>query len=388
MGNCASLREDVHVIVVGGGFAGARVAHDLDPYCKVTLIDKRESFFVNFGAVRAVVEPGFENTLWVDYKKVLKNGRFIQGEVTAVSPTSATVRLGDGSVHTVSGAQYVVLATGSTYGSPMKGAGSPAEISEQFARIQTAVRAAREVVIVGGGTTSVEVAGEIKAAVPTVNVTLVSRNAELLAGQGTNGPLSPKFHALLDAKLAKLGVRVVYNTAVARPAELPATEAVLLTPTTLVGTGEGSAAASFPSDVTFFLTGVTPTTQFLGASFPGSVDATGYVNITQTLNLAGQANVFVAGDIASAAITLAPKTSVSADAQGVHIVKSIRAMMAGKPAPLFVSKPTTMAVLVFGRNDAIGYQDGSLFPEFIVKMLKSKDYFAGKIRERFTGSSV
>jgi hypothetical protein len=65
---------DVHVVVIGGGYAGSRIAHDLDAYCKVTLIDKRDGLFINVGAPRAVVEPGFQNTLWVDYKSVLKNG--------------------------------------------------------------------------------------------------------------------------------------------------------------------------------------------------------------------------------------------------------------------------------------------------------------------------
>lgn len=43
--------------------------------CHRVQIDKRESFFVNFGSVRAIVEPGFENTLFIDYNKVLKHGK-------------------------------------------------------------------------------------------------------------------------------------------------------------------------------------------------------------------------------------------------------------------------------------------------------------------------
>ena len=61
-GNCASFREDVHVIVVGAGFVGLEIAHSLDAYCRVTMIDKREALFVNFGASRAVVETGFEKS--------------------------------------------------------------------------------------------------------------------------------------------------------------------------------------------------------------------------------------------------------------------------------------------------------------------------------------
>ena len=51
-----------------------RVARELDAYCRVTLIDRRELFFNCIGAPRAVVERGFEDTLWLNYKKVLAHG--------------------------------------------------------------------------------------------------------------------------------------------------------------------------------------------------------------------------------------------------------------------------------------------------------------------------
>ena len=61
-------------MIVGGGYGGLRVARELDSYCRVTLIDRRESFFNCIGAPRSVVEKGFEATLWLDYRKVLSRG--------------------------------------------------------------------------------------------------------------------------------------------------------------------------------------------------------------------------------------------------------------------------------------------------------------------------
>ena len=48
--------------------------------------------------------------------------------------------------------------------------------------------------------------------------------------------------------------------------------------------------------------------------------------------------------------------------QGAHVVAAIRALMAGKPTPLFKAKASTMLVLVLGRKQGLGYMDGTMFP--------------------------
>ena len=59
MGSGASLPTDVHVVIVGGGYAGAELALGLKKGgAKYTLIDKRDAFQHTIGAVRAFVKPG------------------------------------------------------------------------------------------------------------------------------------------------------------------------------------------------------------------------------------------------------------------------------------------------------------------------------------------
>ena len=52
----SSIATDSRVVIVGGGYAGVRVAMALRNY-NVVLIDPKDSFVHNIGNVRAVVEP-------------------------------------------------------------------------------------------------------------------------------------------------------------------------------------------------------------------------------------------------------------------------------------------------------------------------------------------
>lgn len=81
------------------------------------------------------------------------------------------------------------------------------------------------------------------------------------------------------------------------------------------------------------------------------------------------------------------RSHLRVSSQGAHVAKAIRAVIAGKPTPLYPAKPSTMAAIVLGRKTAIGYGNGSLFPEFVVRMLKAGDYYAGNSRKGFTGSA-
>lgn len=55
--------EGVHVVVVGGGFGGIAAAQDLKYRgFGFTLIDMRDAFHHNLGALRAAVQPGTMST--------------------------------------------------------------------------------------------------------------------------------------------------------------------------------------------------------------------------------------------------------------------------------------------------------------------------------------
>ena len=56
---CPSLTKDRHVVIIGGGYGGIELATLLQKWkVPFTLIDSKEYFHHNVGALRAVVDQG------------------------------------------------------------------------------------------------------------------------------------------------------------------------------------------------------------------------------------------------------------------------------------------------------------------------------------------
>ena len=117
-GNHMTTTRQFHqpsVIVVGGGYGGVTVAKALDETAEVVLVEPRDEFMHNIAALRALVDPSWLPKIFFPYAGLLTHGRVVGDWAVMVDP---------GRVVTASGveiaADYVVLATGSTYPFPAK----------------------------------------------------------------------------------------------------------------------------------------------------------------------------------------------------------------------------------------------------------------------------
>ncbi|HEX4246078.1 MAG TPA: FAD-dependent oxidoreductase, partial [Acidimicrobiales bacterium] len=103
------------VVVVGGGYGGTSVAKALDEAADVVLVEPKDAFMHNVAALRALVDPSWLPRIYLPYDNLLAHGRVIRDRAALVEP---------GRVVTASGqefaADYVVLATGSSYAFPAK----------------------------------------------------------------------------------------------------------------------------------------------------------------------------------------------------------------------------------------------------------------------------
>ena len=65
------------VVVIGGGYAGIGVAAALDEDADVTLVERRDTFVHNVGALRALVKPSWAPRIFLPYDRLLANGTVI-----------------------------------------------------------------------------------------------------------------------------------------------------------------------------------------------------------------------------------------------------------------------------------------------------------------------
>ncbi len=107
-----------HVVIVGGGFGGLAAAHELrtqHPDIEVTLVDRRDHFFMGFAKLwdLAGLRPLEEGTR--SLAALTERGvRFVQADVTAIDPTSRTVQTVDGVLE----ADALLIALGAAHAPP------------------------------------------------------------------------------------------------------------------------------------------------------------------------------------------------------------------------------------------------------------------------------
>src|SRR4051812_35684317 len=103
------------VVVIGGGYGGVNVAKALDADLDVVLVEPKDAFVHNIGALRALVEPTFLRKIFLPYDQLLARGRVVRDRAVEVSAQ----RVGLASGESIT-ADYIVLATGSAYPFPAK----------------------------------------------------------------------------------------------------------------------------------------------------------------------------------------------------------------------------------------------------------------------------
>ncbi|KAK9735129.1 hypothetical protein RND81_04G185400 [Saponaria officinalis] len=263
--------ERKNVMIVGGGMAGAALAKHLQNDVDVTLIDPKDYFEITWATLRSMVDLSFAERSLIYYKEFLPKVKLVTSLAKNITQTEVVTANGDRIPY-----DYLVLATGHVHTDPVIRHDSLLKYQATYDKI----RSSRSILIIGGGPTGVELAGEIAIQFPDKKITLVNRGSRLLQFIG------PKASQKALDWLTSKKVDVLLNQTV----------------TTLDSSSDGvyktSDGETIVADAYFNCTGKPLGSSWMkDAILKDSLDTQGTLKVDKYFKVMGHKNVFAIGDI-------------------------------------------------------------------------------------------
>ncbi|KAG9225181.1 hypothetical protein CCMSSC00406_0007408 [Pleurotus cornucopiae] len=287
----ASKKSDdlKNIIIVGGGAVGTTLARTLSAKINasthhIVLVDPRPFQVVLPVSLRFLTSDrdNLQETTLPSYDKL-----FVDGTGTFVEGKVATIQKGDrkgGSVTLENGEiiafEYLVLATGSIFQGPLAFPETKDDVLPFVEGVRKRIKDANDIVLAGGGSVAIELAGEIKDIYPNKNVTVVQGGGHLL-----NDVYPLRFRTFAEQGLVKRDIKLVLNDYLD---DIP-TDGF-----TSVKTRSGT---TIKADVVFNTRGGRPNTEFIKSLGPDVLTPGGLVKVRPTLQLAAYDDIFAGGDI-------------------------------------------------------------------------------------------
>ncbi|GFR49546.1 hypothetical protein Agub_g11590 [Astrephomene gubernaculifera] len=385
------------LLVIGGGFAGVKLAFQCRKFAEVTLVDPKDYIEITWATVRGIIDDRVASRSIIEYKDIPNIGRVLQGTVTRLTPQEATLSTGE-----VLPFDYAALCCGSSYSDSAFKSAAATTRGQRLAELQAlseTIRAAKRIVVVGGGPAGVEAAAEVVEAYAGKAVTLVTRGAALLAD------LPPKAGRHAQAWLEKHGVKVLLGTGIAGAPPGPGPAVLTLTPASSPSTSDSS-SSSLAADLVLWCTGAAPNTSFLagaekekgawaeGAAEEGKeekgswLDAKGAVKVLPSLQLPGRPHMFALGDCCDVKET---KLGYLAMQQAELAARNLRALIRARrcspsASPRLASwAPHTGAMalmlVTLGRGDGVCRWGGAVCGGCLPACFKSRTLFVDHTRK-------
>ncbi|KAF7823201.1 apoptosis-inducing factor-like protein A-like [Senna tora] len=350
-------KDAQRVVVVGGGVAGSVVAKSLQFLAHVTLVDPKEYFEIPWACLRSMVEPSFAERSVIKHREYFTNGDIV---------ISAAADLTESEVITADGRRipydYLVIATG--HADPTLPTTLPDRLNQYVSDCEK-IKAANSVLIVGGGPTGVELAGEIAVDFPEKKVTLVHNGPRLMEFVGPKA--SDKTLKWFESKKVdvKLEQRVDLNS---------------------ISDGgktfQTSVGDSIEADCHFLCTAKPLGTAWLkDTMLKDQVDGRGAIKVDDKLRVMGHNNIFAIGDITDIPEI---KQGFFAHSHADVVVNNLKLLMKeGKENKMKTYKAgSAVAIVSLGRKDAVAQLPFATVSGRFPGLIKSGDLFVGKTRKQ------
>ncbi|XP_067828458.1 ferroptosis suppressor protein 1-like [Heptranchias perlo] len=357
MGGRLSVGENVHVVIVGGGFGGIAAAKQLSYYSiPYTLIDIKFAFHHNMGALRASVQNGFAEKTFISYEVTFKDN-FKQGKVSDIDLEDQDVILENGEVIHYS---HLILATGSSGPFPGKliEPVSRDTAIKMYEDLVQEIQKAETIVVVGGGLAGVELTAEIRTDYPDKEVTLIHSTYVL-----GDSEVLPSVRRGVKEILVNKGANLLLGQKVNNLTELVVNKAQK---DIKVLTNKGQ---EITADMVICCTGIKINSSAYVNALKDKLTEHDAIIVDEYLKVKGMDAVFAVGDCAN---VNEHKSAYTAEFQALACVKNIIHSLKDEPMDLY--KPGAPYMLVtMGRNDGVGQMCGCNVGKLIVTYVKSKD---------------
>uniref|UniRef100_A0A0D9VC98 FAD/NAD(P)-binding domain-containing protein n=1 Tax=Leersia perrieri TaxID=77586 RepID=A0A0D9VC98_9ORYZ len=352
----AAAEGKARVVVVGGGIAGSLLAKTMEPHADVVLLDPKDYLEIPWAELRSMVEPSFAERSLIYHKDYLTSATIVTS--SAVNITEQAVLTADGQSLAY---DYLVIATGHALTSP----GSRNERIKEFQRDHGKIESSESVLIIGGGPTGVELAGEIAVDYPQKKVTLVHRGSRLLEFIGNKA--SKKCLDWLTSKK----VDVLFQQSVDL-GSLSDTEKLYKT----------SAGETVTADCHFVCIGKPLSSSWLHDTIlKESLDSKGRLMVEKDLRIKGYNNIFAIGDITDIPEI---KQGYLAQKHALLVAKNLCVLIKGLPNSKLETYSTgyPLALVSLGRKEGLAQLPFITLSGFVPGMIKSRDLFVSKTRKQ------
>ncbi|CAL5024012.1 unnamed protein product [Urochloa decumbens] len=351
----AAAGGKARVVVVGGGVAGSLVAKSMQGDADVVLLDPKEYLEIPWAELRSMVQPSFAERSLIYHKDYLTDATIV---------TSSAVGIIEDAVLTADGQSlpydYLVIATGHSLTS-----GSREERIKEFQRDNGKIESSDSVLIIGGGPTGVELAGEIVVDYPDKKVTLIHRGPRLLEFIGEKA--SKKTLDWLTSK--KVDVLLQQSVDLG---SLSDTDKVYKT----------SSGETITADCHFVCIGKPLSSSWLHDTIlKESLDSKGRVMVEKDLRVKGYDNIFAIGDITDIPEL---KQGYLAQKHALLVAKNLKLLIKGSPNTKLSTYSTgyPLALVSLGRNEGVAQLPFLTIGGCLPGKIKSGDLFISKTRKQ------
>jgi len=377
----AKVSTKENIVVVGGGLSGTSIAKELSAKLdhskyNLVLVEPRPYLVYLIGGARMTVttEEGATDNYLLSYDKLFPEGKGTvkKAKVEKIVPSQddkgGELELSGGEILPY---RFLVLATGSKWTGPIDFPdSSDADIRQFVSQWQQRFKSAEDVVIVGGGSVGIELAGELRDEYPNKKITIVQGNDKLL-----NDAYSDRFRNHVASQLRRRKIDLVLGE---YADQFP---------------GSGSGELAFRSGrkmhagLVVVTSGPVPNTAMIGESLGKDVlTARKNVKVLPTLQLPSHLSIFALGDIID---WNEQKQAFKSYSHGSVITANILSLLNGSKAQKKYKTGPEVMIVTNGKNGGamyIGMLWGIVFGNWAARMLKTKDVGLSMIVPRMTSA--